>query len=96
MSDGVRYTCSFRHWGDIMARALGIEGDFAYVEWAFGWKNEEEPVFPKPEDWGETETVEHMKGYEDMEKQFLAVELGSMERAENLLSGEGVIIDESM
>ena len=52
MSDGTKYCCSERHWGRIMAMAYEISDHYGYAEWAF--LNTEEPVFPRPEDWGET------------------------------------------
>ena len=50
MSDGTKYCSSERHWGRIMAMAYELQGERAYTEWAF--LNTENPVFPRPEDWG--------------------------------------------
>ena len=49
--DGTRYEVSFRHWGELMAAALGIEGEHAYVTWAFCVPPNEKEVFPDPKDW---------------------------------------------
>lgn len=49
--DGTRYEVSFRHWGELMAKALGIEGEHAYVTWAFCVPPNEKEVFPDPKDW---------------------------------------------
>lgn len=68
LSDGTRYECSFRYWGGIMARALGLDGPHAYVTWAFQIPKGQEEVLPKPEDWGEKETEEHLQAFEATEK----------------------------
>ena len=96
MSDGVRYACGFRRWGMIMAKALNIPGDHAYLVWAFDMSEGQEPKYPKPEDWGETETEDHMKGYALMEDQFLAQELGRLDRAGHPLFGKGAFVAERM
>ena len=49
--DGTRYETTFRHWGRLMAEALGIEGEYAYVIWAFRAPSDEKEVFPDPKDW---------------------------------------------
>lgn len=69
MSDGTKYQCSFRHWGDIMARALGLEGPHAYVTWAFSIPPDEDAILPSPADWGEEESEEHIRRYEQKEEQ---------------------------
>lgn len=49
--DGTRYETTFRRWGSLMAEALGIEGEHAYVTWAFCVPPNETEVFPDPKDW---------------------------------------------
>ena len=68
LSDGTRYECSFRYWGGIMARALGLEGPRAYVTWAFQIPKDQEEILPKPEDWGKSESEEHLRAFEETEK----------------------------
>ena len=51
--DGKQYAASMREWGYIMAKALGIEGDDAYLIWAWDPPEEEQLVFPDPSEWNE-------------------------------------------
>ena len=82
--DGRRYTASFRQWGGIMADALGIDGEFAYVQWA--WCAPPEGMnLPKPGDWDESaESLEQQNQRwqtdQEREKQELIKDLETLER----------------
>ena len=82
--DGRRYTASFRQWGGIMADALGIDGEFAYVQWA--WCAPPEGLnLPKPGDWDESaESLEQQgrrwQADQEREKQELIKDLETLER----------------
>ena len=82
--DGRRYTASFRQWGGIMADALGIDGEYAYVRWA--WSAPPEGLnLPKPGDWDESPESLKQQGNRwqedrEREKQELIKDLKTLER----------------
>ena len=51
--DGKQFNVSMRHWDGIMAEALGIEGEYAYVDWAWV-PPEKKMIFPDPAEWNES------------------------------------------
>ena len=55
MSDGVKYTCTLRQWGSLMAEARENEGFWAYTEWAWSNPIEFDRVLPDPYDWYDNE-----------------------------------------
>lgn len=82
--DGRRYTASFRQWGGIMADALGIDGEYAYVRWA--WSAPSAGLnLPKPGDWDESPESLKQQGNRwqedrEREKQELIKDLKTLER----------------
>ena len=51
--DGKQFNVSMRYWGNIMAKALGIDGEDGYREWAWTPPKTSEH-FPKPSEWNES------------------------------------------
>ena len=79
--DGKRYNESYRVWGQCMADALGIKGEYVYAQWA--WCAPEEGNLPKAGDWQETEEsltaqAERWKAYTDQQIKELKAKTKSM------------------
>lgn len=55
LSDGRKYTVSMRHWGSLIAAALGDFDSFGYAAWAWTYSKDEKIVYPQPSDWEESE-----------------------------------------
>ena len=51
--DGKQFNVSMRYWGNIMAKALGIDGEDGYREWAWTSPKTSEH-FPEPSEWNES------------------------------------------
>ena len=79
--NGQQYNVSMRHWGRIMADALGIEGKYAYTDWAW-YPAESTMVFPDPSQWNEgpKEIAEQKERWLNHEKDWLIQECGGSEK----------------